>query len=86
MLITLSYAEAANNLQIILTIRLTPLKMDELLWFDKIIKIYQPLLKKQTGRFLPPVPTILITGLINFRHTVIVHLLMLSYSRVRQLI
>lgn len=46
MLITLSYAEAANNLQIILTIRLTPLKMDELLWFDKIIKIYQPLLKK----------------------------------------
>jgi hypothetical protein len=29
MLITLSYAEAANNLQIILTIRLTPLKMDE---------------------------------------------------------
>jgi hypothetical protein len=29
MLITLSYAEAANNLQIILTIKLTPLKMDE---------------------------------------------------------
>jgi hypothetical protein len=29
MLITLSYAEAANNLQIILTIRLMLLKMDE---------------------------------------------------------
>lgn len=29
MLITLSYAEAANNLQIILTIRLILLKMDE---------------------------------------------------------
>ena len=29
MLITLSYAEAVNNLQIILTIRLMLLKMDE---------------------------------------------------------
>jgi hypothetical protein len=29
MLITLSYAETANNLQIILTIRLMLLKMDE---------------------------------------------------------
>jgi hypothetical protein len=39
MLITLSYAEAENNLQIILTIRLTPLKMDELLWFDKLLNL-----------------------------------------------
>jgi hypothetical protein len=39
MLITLSYAEAENNLQVILTIRLTPLKIDELLWFDKLLNL-----------------------------------------------
>lgn len=37
-LITLSYAESANNLQIILTIGLTPLKMDELFRFAKLVR------------------------------------------------
>jgi hypothetical protein len=55
LLITLSYAGEANNLQIILTIRLILLKMDEL---RQISKIINPVLKKTDWQIFPPVHAI----------------------------